>query len=368
MGFTNAVGRRVAAAMAIAAVAAAAPAAARDLTYASPIPAAHVNHTAGLTPFFDRLREATDGSLDYELFVGGSMGGAKEMLKVVSDYVADSAQITPVYVKSDIPLSAALTSMMVLADDPKVFAAAFNDTMLVGCDACREEYTRNNIEPLAWYSTGIYYLMCTSPVTSVEDVAGKKIRATSRMGELVQSWGATPVSITTSEMYEALQRGQADCTVGSASWLNDYNLKDVIRSVLDAPLGAYMGSQIFNMNADVWSDLSEEERAAIYENLPGLVADVVFANVEESDAALQTTGVEIAPGSEALMASLEEERASEYDKAIADGEASGVEAMEDVAATMRENVDKWRAIVAEVGDDKEAYRQALWDEIYSKLD
>lgn len=357
-------------ALVAAAVGFAQPVAARDLSYASPLPAAHVNHTAGLEPFFERLREKTDGELDYELFVGGAMGGPKETLKAVRDYVADSAQITPAYLVSDIPLSASLAAMMVLADDPKVFAAAYNDTMLVGCEACREEYTQHNIEPLAWYSTGTYYLMCSSPVTSIAEASGKKIRATSRMGELVEGWGAVPVSITTSEMYEAMQRGQADCTVGSASWLNDYNLKDVVRSVVDAPLGAYMGSQIFNMNADVWSDLSDEHRAAVLENLPGLVADIVFANVTDSEAALETLkaeGVPLTPGDEALTTSLQEIRAGEYDKAIADGEEAGIASIADVVGRLRDNVEKWRAIVAETGDDKEAYRQALWEEIYSKL-
>ncbi len=44
--------------------------------------------------------------------------------------------------------------------------------------------------------------------------------------------GADPVSPPLSQVCEALLRGAADCTIGATARLKDYNLKDVVKSVI----------------------------------------------------------------------------------------------------------------------------------------
>lgn len=50
---------------------------------------------------FKGLEKASDGSLKFELFSGGAMGGGKAVLQIVRDRVTDSSIIIDAYVKRD---------------------------------------------------------------------------------------------------------------------------------------------------------------------------------------------------------------------------------------------------------------------------
>lgn len=63
-----------------------------------------------------------------------------------------------------------------------------------------------------------YFLSCTSPVESAEDLRGKLVRiGTKRQREVVEAVGAVPMSIPFSDTYEALQRGVLDCSLNTGT-------------------------------------------------------------------------------------------------------------------------------------------------------
>ena len=188
---------------------------------------------------------------------------------------------------------------------------------------------------------------------------------------MMKELGATPVAITSSEIYEAMQRGQADCTVGSPAWLTSYTLKDVVKSILDLPLGTYHGALVYNMNMKTWMSLSGEERTAIIKAMPGLVSRIVHAYESESEDAINEAksgnGVELAmPGAD-LLAKLKAHRQGEKARVIAKAEEDGVKNAEQMIDKFLGLITKWEGIVAETGGDQAKYEKALWDNIYSKL-
>jgi TRAP-type transport system periplasmic protein len=358
------------AAAGIAIVAASAAQAETKLTYGSYVPAPHVIHKAGLTPFFKRVEKDTNGSLTYELFSGGAMGGPKEALQTVKDNVVDSALIVDVYLKRDLPISTAISDLFILADSPLVYAAASNETHLLNCPECVKEKANHNMVALGFYSTGTYHLMCNRDIHTLKDAQGVKTRASSRNGALAQHWGMTPVSVTTAEMYEAMQRGQADCTLGAKAWLTSYGLKDVVKSVVSTPNGAYFGALFMNMNKDRWDSLTKDERAAIIKNLPKLVSDTVYsymADGEKSLAEAVKKGAVVNEADDALKASLAEFRKGEIAASIAKANKAGVKNAEDIINRFLASVEKWNKIVADTGGDQAKYEAALWTEVFSKL-
>ena len=245
-----------------------------------------------------------------------------------------------------------------------------NEYQLLNCPDCAKDYERANIVPVAFYSTSPYLLLCTSKVTTLDELAGKKVRATSRMGVLMQTMGAAPVSITSGEMYEAMQRGAADCSVGSAAWLTDYNIKDFVKSIVKDPLGAYIGAMTLDVNADVWSDLTEGQRAAMINEAPQMIADIMYGYLDKDQVAIEETvanGGMVYPAADDFRAKLEEIRPTEWDAAIEAGEKDGIANAREIIEGFRATVDKWRGIVAEVGDDRAAYAEALRREVFSKM-
>jgi len=340
------------------------------LTYGSWLPPAHVVVEKGLTPFFERVEKDSNGELTWELFSGGAMGGPKEALQIVLDGMVDSSLVVDVYYKSEIPVAVTMSDLFMMVDDQIAWGAALLETQLLDCPQCEEEFKEMGIKPLAFYSGGDYHLMCTEEVHTLDQVKNKKVRASSRNGALTEHWGGVPVSVTTAEMYEAMQRGQADCTIGAYAFLTSYGLKDLVTSIVETPIGGVFSAFVMQMTEDRWDDLSEEEKQVLLKNLPMLVADINFSYYESGLAAAEeakAAGIQFYPMGDGMKASFDEFLAGEVDFSIAKATEAGVDNPQEIVDALMENVAKWKAIMAEIGLDREAYAKKLWEEVYSKL-
>ncbi|QIE54384.1 hypothetical protein G5B40_02380 [Pikeienuella piscinae] len=360
----------IAIAIAVGATFAGAAQAETHLTYGSTLPAPHLAHHAALEPFFERVSDATDGAVTWEIMPGGTMGGVKEVVQMLRDNVTDSGLILDLFTRRELPVTSTVSDLITLPDDFIVYGAAANEFQLIACPECVAERSEQNIVGLAYYGPDPYRLMCRDQTRTYADLQNKKTRATGRLGVLMQEFGATTVTIPSSEVYESLQRGQADCTAASTAWLDSYNLKDVVETVIDLPMGSYFNANIMSMNAEVYHGLSESERAAINENLAGLVVDVMLAYKKEGDAGLDNavaSGVELVQPDERLLTALAAFRKGEVENTIATAEAAGVKNARKMVETYLSLVEKWRAILSEIGvDDREAFVAALNREVFSK--
>jgi TRAP-type C4-dicarboxylate transport system substrate-binding protein len=284
--------------------------------------------------------------------------------------MVDSSLIVDVYYKSEIPVAVTMSDLFMMVDDQIAWGAALVETQLLDCPTCAEEFSDMGIKPLAFYSGGDYHLMCTEEVHTLEQVKNKKIRASTRNGALSEHWGAVPVSVTVAEMYEAMQRGQADCTIGAYAFLTSYGLKDLVKSIVETPIGGVFSAFVMQMTEDRWNDLSEAEQDVIIKNLPKLVADINFSYYEAGQAAAaeaKEAGVAFYQMSDDMKASFDEFLKGEIDISIDKATKAGVKEPKVIVDALLENVEKWKGIMAEIGMDREKYAEALWNEIYSKL-
>jgi len=101
-----------------------------------------------------------------------------------------------------------------------------------------------------------------SPATSMEDMAGRRVMTGSPVvSGLVQAYGGTPLSINVPEMYEALQRGNADGLVMNFTAFPGFRLHEVTTDHLIAPLGGALG-MVFMMR-DRYDALPEAAREVL---------------------------------------------------------------------------------------------------------
>jgi TRAP-type C4-dicarboxylate transport system substrate-binding protein len=228
---------------------------------------------------------------------------------------------------------------------------------------------RNKLHTLAFYSTTPYYLLCRMPVKSMSDLRGKRIRGTGPWGVWINAMGATPVNITNTEVYEGMERGQLDCSVGSVAWLEAYALYDVTKSVIDMPVGAYIGGNLINMNADKWAKLSTAEKSAMRKHLATAVVNAV-AGYEGDDQVSMEKGkaknIAFVPPPEELKKQLAEHQKKELDRVAALGERRGVKDAGALVKRFAESLEKWKGIYAEVNGDKAAFAQRMQTEIFDK--
>ncbi|MGR3568987.1 C4-dicarboxylate TRAP transporter substrate-binding protein [Pseudooceanicola sp.] len=346
------------------------PARAIELTYGSYTSPTHTTNRLGIFPTMERIEADSNGEITFEPFTGGAMGGPKELLGNVSNSVLDSASVVDIYVKSSLPVSAMISSMMAIGGDHRVMAGAMNEMQLLNCPACEEERAANNVVGLSWSAISPVHIICRQEAGDLAGLQARKIMAPSGLGPLVQAIGMTPVSITTAEMYEALNRGQLDCAVGSRAWLDTYNLKDVAAEVMTVPLGSYFGVMNWTINRDVWDALSPGQQQAFKGNMAQNIGDIVWAYEADDEVAIKAfeeNGGKVVDPGQAFVDAWAEQQEATVALTIEKGQADGIEDAEAIVTTFLGLVDKWTGIVADAEGSKEAYIKALQTEVFDKI-
>lgn len=363
-----------AAAAALALAVAAVPVAAQELRYATFVPPASTTNTAGVVPTLQAITDATGGELSFRMFPGGQLLGGTEMLAGISDGIADVGFIAPVYFVTELAVNNIVSDMMAFGTDPIAVGGAMVETVMLDCPRCIEEYTSHNLVFLGGHVPTPYRLLCTREISTAADLEGMRMRGGgAAMGRTAVALGGVPVQMGAGEMYEAMERGQVDCVVGPTAWLRQYSLSEVVRSVLDEPLGVIAGLSTITFNLETWQNLSDEHRAAVLRNAPMIVADTTITGyvvVEEAlDAELQAAGLTYLPPDDSIMAALTTHREMEMEAIARSAEARGVTNPHEIMDAYLRNLEKWEALSRDrIAGDLDTFRELLWEEVYSRVD
>ncbi len=235
--------------------------AAEKLVFASYISEAFTSSKADIW-FMDEVEKRSNGEITFERYFSGSLLSGTDLYPGLMQSAADIvAGVPAAYNRNDFPLSN--VSLPFITESPIASGLAFTELMQ-NSEALRAEYekfnakhlySRSNPENVAWLST---------PIRTVEDFQGKKIRAVLTIANAVEQLGATSVSMAMAEAVDALDRGMIDGFTAvpfDASF--SVGLDETSKYVSDfGRFGASMITQVsFNLNR--WNSLSEEHRALI---------------------------------------------------------------------------------------------------------
>ncbi|GAA5158345.1 TRAP transporter substrate-binding protein [Viridibacterium curvum] len=157
---------------------------------------------------------------------------------------------------------------------------------------------RFNAKVMTLWPFGPQVFYCNKPIKTLDDVKGLKVRSfTPSMAALIQSLGATPVTLQFSEVYPALQRGVADCGVTSPTSGNAGKWPEVTTHFL--PLSVSGSVQGHFMNLDYWNKLSPETQKktlAAFKNME----DQMWALAETANADAMNCNVGAEPCKEGV--------------------------------------------------------------------
>ena len=121
---------------------------------------------------------------------------------------------------------------------------------------------RFNAKVLTLWPFGPQVFYCNKPISSVDDFKGLKVRSfTPSMAALIQSFGATPVTMQFSEVYPSLQRGVADCGVTSPTSGNSGKWPEVTTHFM--PLSVSGSVQGHFINLEYWKKFSPEAQKTL---------------------------------------------------------------------------------------------------------
>lgn len=351
------------------------PAPAAELTYGSWPPAGSIQNRVAMPRIFKEIEEETKGEIKWKLVAGGQLGGPKESFQATSDNISQGALGIIISNPTASPSLNTIYNYLVFDGASSIQATpAALETMTLNCPGCLDEFKKQNLVPLAGWTTSQYYLACTQPFTKVEDLKGKRIRGQGGPAQLWEMAGAIPVSATLPEAVTLLQRGGLDCMHTTYTWLQTFGYGDFAKNVLDVPMSLSGPAVGLMLNRDTWNKFTTAQKIIHLKKAAFLSANIAVeefttdnqANLEK---VIKEKGVKLIPVDKVGFATL----VSRFDAAqratiIESSKKLGVKEPEKLLDAYKANLEKWKGLTANVGTDMNKLSDLIWEHIYSKVD
>lgn len=303
---------------------------AEELKLAHFAPVKYPLHAGMFVPLSEGIAKETNSKTTIRIYPGGELGpGPDKQYDRVVDGVADIGYGLPGYTASQFPMS-------LLIEIPGVINPETGTQKLwSSIDQLNNEYKRVKLLGI-WNNPESVLMTKDKPIKSLEDLKGLKIRVSSRnVGDLLTAWGASPVSMPITEVYNSMSTGVIDGVYTDASVLQSFKLTEVTKYVTKGMHSA-LSPQFLIMNRDSWDGLDDASKAAMTK-LTGVDMSEKGRKIQADHAAsalkaFTDGGKEIITLPEMEAAKFNEASAKLLDKAVADLEAKGVKAKDFVSA------------------------------------
>jgi TRAP-type C4-dicarboxylate transport system substrate-binding protein len=203
--------------------------------------------------------KATEGRVKLVVSPGESLCPGAEELSSVNSGSVDAAMTVISYVVGQVPLANLGALPWVGISDIEKSTAACVEVLPV----MQKGFEKYNINML-WYtpSPSAYGLATKKQVHVPDEAKGLKIRsAGGAMDKLIQGWGATTVTVPTSEMYQSIQNGITDGTLLTATSIASFKLNEIAPYYCDLDIG--INGFMFYVNKNKWDKISKADQAAI---------------------------------------------------------------------------------------------------------
>ncbi|MGI9951899.1 TRAP transporter substrate-binding protein DctP [Moorellaceae bacterium AZ2] len=202
--------------------------------------------------FCDYVEERSGGRVKFERYPGGVLGGAPEILRLVSSGSVDVVSFPHVVFKDELPLSAIPEWS---SGAPEKAVEYFNKIFLEIPETSpllEQEAQEHNIKYLRFVSGGCNVFVSKKEINSLADLKGKKLGAGAAQ-EAFAKLGVTVVNVTPPDIYEDFSRGIIDVThmgFGPTVQLKWYEVAKCW--VFD---GTYTAGNPITVNLNTWNKL-----------------------------------------------------------------------------------------------------------------
>lgn len=220
----------------------------------------HLMYETVLDTFIPELEKS--GKIKVEYYPGQQLGKTEDMFDLVLSGVAHIGYVYAGVVEGHIPLTTVFSLPGEFENATE--AKEVYQEMVKGVLA--SEYDKLGIVPIAVTATDPYeFFTADKQVKLPEDLAGLKLRtAGGTADEVLEQLGASVVSMTPAELYEALQRGVLDGATYSFATAMSHHLEEVTKYATD---GVQLGSAalFYFMSKEKFESFSPEIQQIILE-------------------------------------------------------------------------------------------------------
>jgi tripartite ATP-independent transporter DctP family solute receptor len=230
---------------------------------------------AGATAFAEEVAKRTGGRVTIEQQPNAVLGGEVEMLKGLQLGTVDMAFITGAPLPTIVPEVGVFNIPFIFRD------ANHAHTVLDGPlgQAYLAKFKEKNLVALAWGENGLRHITNSKrPIVHPEDLKGLKLRLPQSEVMLTgfKTLGADVFTLPFPQLYGALQSGQYDGQENPIATILSSKFSQVQKYLTLS--GHVYDPAVILVSSDVWSDLNDEERAALMEAAKiGAMASCSFA-------------------------------------------------------------------------------------------
>ncbi len=348
-------------------------ASAKDFNASIWFPDSHPLTKNGYIDWAKDVEKASGGALKPKVFVGTVLLPPAAHLSGVRDGIANVTYHAGTYTPADLPEDNLLAQLAFSYSD--YFLAAFATTdMNINDPEMQGMWKRNGVVYGGGYATPPYRLFCTTKVTTLAEIKGKRLRMP---GAAHSAWaksvGAVPVNVSSSEMYNGLEKGQLDCASNAANDMKSRSLWDVAKHTTMIELGVYWAGYEYAYNPDFWKGLSAGERRILFDTMATAMVKTGFGYMKTSDDAVAEApkhGVTVYEPDAELKKSVTDFSIVAKTKAIELG--SSKFKLKDPAGLINrfeKVIAKWEKLLANIDrNDEAALIAVLKKEVYDKID
>lgn len=160
--------------------------------------------------FAAKVAERSGGRVAINIVYSGGLGQGNELLPLAGRGAVDLAAIVPGYYADQLPFARILQTPFVFNSPSQAIEVAQKSYKELPVFA--EELQRLGVRRLFHQPLGSYFMTGkTDDCKSLDGLAGKKIRTFGAdLPKMMTAVGATPVTVGTGDLYEALSRGTLD--------------------------------------------------------------------------------------------------------------------------------------------------------------
>jgi TRAP-type C4-dicarboxylate transport system substrate-binding protein len=247
-----------------------------ELRFAHGFPGNHIIHKNVFEPWAEEVAKRSNGTLTIRIYSGGALGPAPATYQRVKAGVADIGYSLQGFTSDQFPRT-------LLAEMPDVAQDNVTATRKLwgAFDLIKDDY--QGVKVLALFSTGPNVISTREKIVRVpDDIKGMRIRVPSKLvGDVLRSMGASPVFMTITDVYNAVQTGVIEGVATGTSAIRGFKFGEVLKYYGEYAFG--VSPQFVVMNQASYDKLSPEHRKIIDETT-GLELSLKGARVYDKEA------------------------------------------------------------------------------------
>lgn len=178
--------------------------------------------------FAEDLGKATNGRLRIQVFTAGELPyKGPDVLRVISSKQVEMGHMAIGFIAGDLPEIGAFSMPFECSNVDAFFDKSVPAVAPLIDKAMLDKF---NVKPLVHWMNGYQQIFLKRPIAGTDELKGKKVRAWNREQiEVMKAMGGTGVSITSTEVMPALDRGIVDGAFTSFTTANAWKMNEVAK-------------------------------------------------------------------------------------------------------------------------------------------